>query len=1129
MAIQYYMRGYNTAAPGAVGYVDWVVNDQPDTTAAFVPAPYASANIQNITINRVVTSKVGNFINPLAEPSFIAPNYTNPADGYFIHLNSYDWLNPNPTTGGGIPGAFPAPSQPIGMAVVRGASSPSGPVNPYSCLFWEEGTSTWYFAEINYDGSVGTALPAAMSALTLGSPASSTGILRLPNNESDGTGNTGAIKARNASNTGDVTLILADGSNLVNVGSASDPVYVPGPYLRVDNYISNGNPSSTSLSGFIRNPTASTGIITFRNTSGSADVIALSNNSPDGVSNAVVLGNSNASKVEINNVTLSFSNSGITNPTVTQNSTTSGNGQPLIVAAQSSTSTSGGPLVLKGGSGATYNGYVDLTAVGQTPPSLRVFATTGMDLTSSPSDYSPYGTSTLNAQSTISFNPLIRFPNTSISTNTTSFSGVSYPITGPVIVQDATIASNATGAPMLIVAQSSTGTGATTGGKLILAGGNSGTGGGSHGGNVQLSPGIGNTLLNNGEIDFQNGGNTYARFWKDSLNPFFEIGTGSNPAQSGYVRVPNNTIAVGARNPSNSGDMVLLASDNSGNIIIGNSTYTANTSSTVIAGNLTVLGTTTQVNSTVVDVEGRVIHANWIPSGFVSVPSFDGYVTGYTVGRGAQTISAKNDSAAILWTEGSQLTTGSDGYWRFMTLPQDNDLYSYSQAATAGSNPLSLMGLSFNSFENGSTNTVNPSAGVFPSVGAVRTQNNTTAVSARSTVNTDLHLLGSDSSNRILHGKLGANLGHIFNTSSSSIYDFQFASTSEVQIGNQYLQFTTNPATTGLIRAPNAVTVTAARNATNTGNLAIMGSDASNRVVMGDGYNSGVVHYTSLNSIYDFQFASVSQVQIGSGGGDGYIQFPTNAAQSGLIRAPYNTTILAARNNALAADIAVIGTDGYNNIFVGGGVNDGYVNINTTTGANIQVAGTTYTRLDGYGIEFIQTGSAYTVKQVNTTGVAQPLTIQAQNTTGAAQVGGNLILSSGSGNSVALDGYVDLQVAGTTVAAVIPTSDGYYQFASFYGTNYKVTNPLITANYQVSARDCIIGIGTLSNIITVTLPASPKIGDNYTVKDVNGSATSFNITIAGNGHNIDGSSTSLISSNYGAVEVVFTGSQWSII
>ena len=74
-----------------------------------------------------------------------------------------------------------------------------------------------------------------------------------------------------------------------------------------------------------------------------------------------------------------------------------------------------------------------------------------------------------------------------------------------------------------------------------------------------------------------------------------------------------------------------------------------------------------------------------------------------------------------------------------------------------------------------------------------------------------------------------------------------------------------------------------------------------------------------------------------------------------------------------------------------------------------------------------------------------------------------------------------------------------------------------TGNYTVLTSDYVVGLGTLTSSITITLPASPTIGDQYIIKDVNGTASSFSTTISGNGNNIDGSSNFIISQNYASL------------
>jgi hypothetical protein len=65
-------------------------------------------------------------------------------------------------------------------------------------------------------------------------------------------------------------------------------------------------------------------------------------------------------------------------------------------------------------------------------------------------------------------------------------------------------------------------------------------------------------------------------------------------------------------------------------------------------------------------------------------------------------------------------------------------------------------------------------------------------------------------------------------------------------------------------------------------------------------------------------------------------------------------------------------------------------------------------------------------------------------------------------------------------------------------------------------------INTTSGVITVTLPASASIGDQIAIKDYAGTFATNNLTIARNGHNIQGvANNSLISTNRASLVLVY--------
>ncbi len=83
--------------------------------------------------------------------------------------------------------------------------------------------------------------------------------------------------------------------------------------------------------------------------------------------------------------------------------------------------------------------------------------------------------------------------------------------------------------------------------------------------------------------------------------------------------------------------------------------------------------------------------------------------------------------------------------------------------------------------------------------------------------------------------------------------------------------------------------------------------------------------------------------------------------------------------------------------------------------------------------------------------------------------------------------------------------------------------------YAILITDYIVPVDSTSGTVVLTLRSSPAIGETYIIKDVNGNALVNNITVDGNGNDIDGLSTQIINLNYKSLTLTFTGAQWSII
>jgi len=549
------MRAYNTAAPGAVGYVDWIVNDQPDSNAIYCPDGYSSINLENIIVNRIVQSKIDNFLKPL-----------NSSDGYFFHLNSYDWIHP-PTS----PYATTqdVPPQITGLAAVRGYTTGLIP-RDHSCMFWDETLSGWKFAyNTGGDGyTIGASLPIFTGTLSidgylaLGTYPAQSGIIRIPNVATEDA----VVRGRNATNTGDVDILQVDIFDRVQLGSNTTSVYIANDLL-VEDSISHGL-TGASTTGFIR--LQNTEGIHVRNDLDSGnlnlietlgDLILIGDLSNEGITHNV--GDGYIHSFEVNDIPqlevgLSFVrfHEDVNNPSIFQTTQATGNGQTLTILAQTSSfgGSTGGALILGSGSGTTADGYVQIK--NGINPKIHIL-----------------DTSTLFYTSNLTFDKDTVTP---VISQVLQTSGSGQLLT--INAQDAN-GIGADGGSFNIAAGDSVNIG--NGGALSIYAGNASVGYGGvlsiiagsslssgYGGNLYLSSGAGIPSNQSGAIVFQYGLVSYGNFNVDINGAYFDIGLA--PAQSGVLRVPNNLTALSARNAANSNDIHLIGTDGYDNIVFDN-------------------------------------------------------------------------------------------------------------------------------------------------------------------------------------------------------------------------------------------------------------------------------------------------------------------------------------------------------------------------------------------------------------------------------------------------------------------------------------------------------------------------------------------------------------------------------
>lgn len=103
------------------------------------------------------------------------------------------------------------------------------------------------------------------------------------------------------------------------------------------------------------------------------------------------------------------------------------------------------------------------------------------------------------------------------------------------------------------------------------------------------------------------------------------------------------------------------------------------------------------------------------------------------------------------------------------------------------------------------------------------------------------------------------------------------------------------------------------------------------------------------------------------------------------------------------------------------------------------------------------------------------------------------------------------------------------KFVSDRGRRVNVTPA--SAAYAVTVADDTIALGVPAGPFTVTLPAAPADGDEYTICDAAGNVGTSNVTISGNGVNILGAATYVMTINYQSVTVRYSSSVnvWMVV
>jgi hypothetical protein len=166
-----------------------------------------------------------------------------------------------------------------------------------------------------------------------------------------------------------------------------------------------------------------------------------------------------------------------------------------------------------------------------------------------------------------------------------------------------------------------------------------------------------------------------------------------------------------------------------------------------------------------------------------------------------------------------------------------------------------------------------------------------------------------------------------------------------------------------------------------------------------------------------------------------------------------------------------------------------------------------------------------------------------------ANVSENNVYSSGTASAISVSSTVTLSsikdiISSSNTNAI--TGGGTLDFSdlSFMGTSNVINTttqaPFVASlgavrvtapgayPYTTLPNDYVIIVDTTS-ARTINLNASPTTGQTYRIKDNTGTANTNNITITPAAGNIDGSATKVINTTFGSVDVVYNGTQWSLL
>jgi hypothetical protein len=121
-----------------------------------------------------------------------------------------------------------------------------------------------------------------------------------------------------------------------------------------------------------------------------------------------------------------------------------------------------------------------------------------------------------------------------------------------------------------------------------------------------------------------------------------------------------------------------------------------------------------------------------------------------------------------------------------------------------------------------------------------------------------------------------------------------------------------------------------------------------------------------------------------------------------------------------------------------------------------------------------------------------------------------------------------LYIAALDYTNIAELADSYSGITSLQGPGVVPTNAVATetAAYTVLPTDGLLRGDCTSAAFTITLPAAPYLGETHTFKKIDASANA--LTISGNGKDIDGAATNVLSTQYAHARLTYNGATWDV-